>query len=86
MPRVPFISPKTRQWIAGRSGEDLGHIFSGRGIDLERNKFFADGWGFLRNRRPDTYKSLVTNKLVEKHTGLKKVDHYKDEIRALEGK
>jgi len=55
-------------------------------IDLERNKFFADGWGFLRNRRPDTYKTLVTNKLVEKHTGLKDVAHYKDEIRALEGK
>ncbi len=53
-------------------------------IDLERNKFFADGWGFLRNRRPDSYKDLISNKLVEKHAGLKSVPHYKDEIRALE--
>src|SRR3989338_10389765 len=55
-------------------------------IDLERNRFFADGWGFLRNRRPDTYKALVAKKLTEKHRGLKNVPHYKDEIRALEGK
>lgn len=52
-------------------------------IDLERNKFFADGWGFLRNRRPDTYKSLITNKLVKKSKGLANVAHYKDEIKAL---
>ncbi len=55
-------------------------------IDLERNKFFADGWGFLRNRRPDTYKSLITNKLVKKSKGLANVAHYKDEKKALEGK
>ena len=33
-------------------------------IDLARNKFFEEGWGFMRNRRPDTYKNIVTNKLI----------------------
>jgi len=28
-------------------------------IDLAKNKRIQDGWGFLRNRRPDTYNSLV---------------------------
>jgi agmatine deiminase len=55
-------------------------------IDLERNKFFSEGWGFLRNRRPETYKSLTTNKLTSKSKKLKNVAHYKDEKRALEGK
>ncbi|MCL5666306.1 MAG: carbon-nitrogen hydrolase [Patescibacteria group bacterium] len=53
-------------------------------IDLSRNKFFADGWGFLRNRRPDTYGILTSDKLVEKSRKLKDVAHYKDEIKALE--
>ena len=52
-------------------------------IDLERNKFFADGWGFLRNRRPDTYKSLTSNKFVSRSKKLANVAHYKDEKRAL---
>lgn len=52
-------------------------------IDLEKNKFFAEGWGFLRNRRPDTYKSLTANKLVSKSKKLKNVAHYKDEKKAL---
>ena len=28
-------------------------------VDLSKNKKIQDGWGFLRNRRPDTYNSLV---------------------------
>lgn len=52
-------------------------------LDLERNKFFADGWGFLRNRRPDTYKSLTMNKLISKSKKLANVAHYKDEKKAL---
>ncbi|MCL4429862.1 MAG: carbon-nitrogen hydrolase [Chloroflexi bacterium] len=28
-------------------------------VDLSRNKKIQDGWGFLRNRRPDTYKPLI---------------------------
>ena len=55
-------------------------------IDLERNKFFADGWGFLRNRRPDTYKNLTSDKLIKKSKNLQNVAHYKDEKKALAGK
>lgn len=55
-------------------------------VDLERNKFFSDGWGFLRNRRPDTYKSLLTDKFVRKSRKLKNVAHYKDMKKALENK
>jgi agmatine deiminase len=29
-------------------------------VDLSSNKRIQDGWGFLRNRRPDTYKQLLT--------------------------
>jgi agmatine deiminase len=28
-------------------------------VDLSQNKRIQEGWGFLRNRRPDTYKTLV---------------------------
>ena len=52
-------------------------------IDLERNKFFEQGWGFLRNRRPDTYKTIPTTKLTIKSNKLQNVAHYKDEKRAL---
>jgi agmatine deiminase len=52
-------------------------------IDLAMNKFISEGWGFLRNRRPDTYKEMVTNKLVEKSNKLKNVEHYKDTKKAL---
>ncbi len=31
-------------------------------IDLGKNKKIQDGWGFLRNRRPDTYNPLVNTK------------------------
>ena len=55
-------------------------------IDLARNKFFEEGWGFMRNRRPDTYKNIVTNKLIKKSKNLQNVDHYKDEQKALEAK
>ncbi len=33
-------------------------------VDLSKNKKIQEGWGFLRNRRPDTY-----NPLVKKNTG-----------------
>lgn len=52
-------------------------------IDLERNTFFSEGWGFLRNRRPDTYTNLTTSKLIEKSKKLKKVAHYQDMKKAL---
>jgi agmatine deiminase len=55
-------------------------------IDLERNTFFEEGWGFMRNRRPDTYKNMTTNKLIKRSNKLQDVEHYKDEKRALEAK
>ncbi len=30
-------------------------------VDLSKNKKIQEGWGFLKNRRPDTYKSLLEN-------------------------
>jgi len=55
-------------------------------LDLSKNEFFAEGWGFLRNRRPDTYKNLTSNKLIKKSKKLQNVAHYKDEKKALERK
>ena len=28
-------------------------------VDLSKNKKIQEGWGFLRNRRPDTYSRLI---------------------------
>jgi agmatine deiminase len=28
-------------------------------VNLAKNKTIQDGWGFLRNRRPDSYHKLV---------------------------
>ena len=50
----------------------------------ELNKFFAEGWGFLRNRRPDTYKNLTSNKFIKRSKKLVKVFHYQDMKKALE--
>lgn len=55
-------------------------------LDLERNDFYAEGWGFLRNRRPDTYKGLTTGKLVKKSKKLENVAHYQDMKKALKQK
>jgi agmatine deiminase len=52
-------------------------------LDLERNDFYSEGWGFLRNRRPDTYKTITSGKLVKKSGKLEKVRHYKDMKKAL---
>jgi hypothetical protein len=30
-------------------------------VDLSKNKKIQEGWGFLKNRRPDTYNSLSEN-------------------------
>lgn len=32
-------------------------------VDLSLNKRIQDGWGFLKNRRPDTYKCLIEKQL-----------------------
>jgi agmatine deiminase len=52
-------------------------------VDLALNKFISDGWGFLRNRRPKTYKTLLTDKFVEKSKKLKNVEHYKKIKKSL---
>lgn len=30
-------------------------------LDLEKNGFYSEGWGFLDNRRPDTYQKLTSS-------------------------
>ena len=71
--------------ILKRASKDKEEVIVAK-LDFERNTFFAEGWGFLRNRRPDTYKSLTMNKLTKKSKKLQNVAHYEDEKRALEGK
>jgi len=36
-------------------------------IDLAKNKIIAEEWGFMRNRRTDTYKNLTLNKNKNKN-------------------
>lgn len=55
-------------------------------LDLERNEFYSEGWGFLRNRRPDTYGTLASGKLTTKSKKLKDVEHYKAMKKALRQK
>lgn len=31
-------------------------------LDLDQNNFYAEGWGFLKNRRPDTYEKITSSK------------------------
>ena len=54
-------------------------------INLSRNKFLEDDWGFLRNRRPDTYNLLTSGRLVEKSKKLKNAEAYK-KLKKLLGK
>ncbi len=55
-------------------------------VDLEYNKFLSEGWGFLRYRRPNTYKNITSNKFISRSKKLKNVAHYKAEKKALERK
>ena len=68
--------------VLKRAGKNKEEILLVK-LDLGMNKFITDGWGFLRNRRPDTYSSLVGNKFVEKSKKLKNVEHYKNIQKAL---
>jgi len=52
-------------------------------LDLDRNAFYAEGWGFLRNRRPDTYESITSGKMVKNSKKLQDASHYKDMMKAL---
>lgn len=53
-------------------------------VDLALNEFTAQGWGFLRNRRPSTYGILASSKLVEKSKKLKDLEQYRATRAALE--
>lgn len=52
-------------------------------LDLEQNDFYSEGWGFLRNRRPDTYTPLVSEILTKKSNKLQNVAHYGAMKKAL---
>lgn len=68
--------------VIKRANEDKEEILLAK-LDLERNKLVAEDWGFLRNRRPDTYGTLTGNKLVEKSKNLKKVGEYEKLQKSL---
>lgn len=76
-----FISDPFGKIIA-RASKNKDEIIISK-IDLERNKFFSEGWGFMRNRRPDSYGALTTSKLIQKSKKLKNVAHYKDMKKSL---
>lgn len=71
--------------ILKRASKDKEEVLIQK-VDLEYNKFLSDGWGFMRNRRPDTYKNLIGNKFVNKSKKLKNIEDYRSEKKALEGK
>lgn len=52
-------------------------------VDLAMNKYISDDWGFMRNRRLDTYKSLTENILTENSKELKNIDQYAETKKAL---
>jgi agmatine deiminase len=68
--------------VLKRASKDKEEILVQK-VDLEYNRFLSDGWGFMRNRRPDTYRSLITNKLVDKSKKLKNIEDYRNEKKAL---
>lgn len=71
--------------VVKRASKDKEEIMLAK-LDLSKNEFYSQGWGFMRNRRPDTYKILTSNTLTEKSKKLKNVGHYKDMKKALQRK
>jgi agmatine deiminase len=61
--------------ILKRASSDKEEVIVAK-LDLDQNDFYSEGWGFLRNRRPDTYAPLVTSALTKKSTKLQNVAHY----------
>jgi len=68
--------------VVKRAGQNKEEVVVAK-VNLAMNEFISEGWGFLRNRRPDTYKTLLTNKFVEKSNRLKKVKNYNNIKKAL---
>ena len=54
-------------------------------VDLAMNQFISEGWGFLRSRRPETYK-LSAKKFVVKGNKLAVAESYKATKKALKRK
>lgn len=54
-------------------------------VDLKMNKFISDGWGFMRSRRPDTYR-LSGKKFVIKGNKLAAAESYRAAKKALKQK
>lgn len=60
---------KTRFWGQSFVCDAFGRVLERAGrtkdeilladLDLSLNKFIAEGWGFMRNRRPETYKRIL---------------------------
>ncbi len=46
--------------ILKRGSKDKEQIIVQK-VDLAYNKFLSEGWGFLQNRRPETYKNIIKN-------------------------
>lgn len=52
-------------------------------VDLDMNAFITDNWGFLRNRRPDTYKDITSTKLVKKSKNITNYANFEIEQKFL---
>ena len=68
--------------VLKRASKDKEEVIVAK-LDLERNDFYSEGWGFLRNRRPDTYASLTQETLTKKSNKLQDVAHYESMKKAL---
>lgn len=79
-----FISDPFGKVLKRGSAKSEGIVMAE--IDLSLNEFFAQGWGFLRNRRPDTYTNLISTKLTKKSKKLQNVAHYDSMKKALKKK
>lgn len=51
--------------VLKRASKDKEEIIIGS-LDLSMNEYIMEGWGFLRNRRPDTY-NLITKEIKKKN-------------------
>ncbi len=51
--------------VLKRASKDKEEVIVGT-LDLSMNEYIMEGWGFLRNRRPDTY-NLITKEVKKKN-------------------
>ncbi len=54
-------------------------------VDLNMNHYISDGWGFLHDRRPDTYSSLTDTKFVKNRTRSKEMIAEEKRVQKLLG-